>query len=57
MKTYTIQAKLDLLVGITIKANSLEDALEQSKKLIETDFVTISEDFIDGSLEVTGIYN
>lgn len=53
---YTVQAKLDLFVSIEVRAQSLADALEQSKTLKETDFVEIGGEFIDGSMEVTGVY-
>ena len=57
-KRYTVQAKLDLFVSTEILAESLEDAVQQSKKLTEHDFVTIPQgDYIDGSMEVTGVYN
>lgn len=57
-KRYTVQAKLDLFVSTEILADSLEAAVQQSKSLTEHDFVTISEgDYIDGNMEVTGVYN
>ena len=55
-KTYVVQADLKLTVGIEVKAKTLEEALVEARTLKETDFVDILGDYIDGSMEVTGIY-
>jgi hypothetical protein len=54
--SYTIQAKLDLLAGLTISADSLEDALEKANKLKEEDFVEFADEYVDGSMKLTGIF-
>ena len=56
-KDYTVQAKLDLVVSINISARSLEEALEKSKQLKVQDFVDILGDYIDGEMEITGMYS
>ena len=54
--TYTIQAKLNLEVGIEVKAASLEAAVETAKTLKEEDFVTILGDYMDGDVQITGAW-
>jgi len=56
LKTFTIQADLTLQVGLSIKAESLEDAVQQSKELKELDFVTIKDEFQDGSMKIRGVW-
>lgn len=55
-RSYQIQAKLDLLVAIEVSAKSLEEALQKSSNLKETDFVEINGDYIDGNYRITGVY-
>ena len=56
LKDYNVQAKLDILVAITVKAESLDKALEEAKLLKTKDFVIIRGDWIDGEHTLTGIY-
>ena len=56
VKSFIITARLNIECDTEIKAESFEDAVEQAKDLIETHFVTIHGDFIDGNTHVTGIY-
>ena len=42
-KTYTIQARLDLLVTVEVAAESLEEALTKARELKDTDFVEFME--------------
>jgi len=56
MKTFNVSAKLDLFVTAEVKAETLEEALEQARKMKEQDFITINGEFLDGSMEITGIY-
>ena len=57
LKDFTIQSEMRLQVDLKIKAKSLEDALEQSRKLKETDFVKIPNgNFIDGELVIMGVW-
>lgn len=56
LKTYHVMAELDLQVGIDIKATSMEDALQQARKLDEQSFVTIEGEYLDGHWSLYGIY-
>lgn len=56
LKTFNVMAKLKLECGIDIKAASLEDAVEQARKLKATDFVEVIGDFNDSSIEVFGVF-
>jgi hypothetical protein len=55
LKQFDVTARLKLMVQITIKAESLADALEQSKTLREQKFVSFEGEYIDGSLVITGV--
>lgn len=55
-KTFHVNGRLALEVCIPIIAESLENAIEKSKSLKETDFVDILGDFNDGEMRVTGIF-
>ena len=55
LKTFDVTGRLELLVQVTIKADSLEDALAESKFLKAQDFVSFKGDFVDGSLAITGV--
>jgi len=52
LKTYEVTGRLVLVVSISIKADSFADAVEQSKELLEGDFVAFKGDFIEGSLAI-----
>ena len=56
LRTFTINATITIQCGHSIKAASLEDAIGQSRDLKETDFIEVFEDFNDGSLNVTGVF-
>jgi hypothetical protein len=55
-KGYQVLAKLEVSIGIEIQATSLEEAVQKSASLKENDFITIEGDYLDGSLEITGVY-
>ena len=55
LKKFDVTARLLLLVGITIKAESFEDALEQAKTLREQDFVKFKGEFADGSIAIQNV--
>ena len=55
LKKFDVTARLLLLVGITIKAESFEDALEQAKTLREQDFVKLKGEFADGSIAIQNV--
>jgi hypothetical protein len=52
VQTYQVTARLVVLASIDVKAESFEDALEQSKTLRETDFVKFKGEFLDGSMKI-----
>jgi hypothetical protein len=56
LKQFTVSAKLDLLVSVEVTARSLDEALEKSKSLKVQDFVDVDGDYLDGEMEITGIY-
>ena len=56
LKTFMVYATVTIQCGHSIKAESLEDAIMQSRGLKETDFVDVFEDYNDGSLDVTGVF-
>ena len=54
---YNVMAEMTVTVGIIIDADSLEDAVQKSKDLKETDFITIEGEYIDGTnFHLTGVY-
>ena len=55
LKKFDVTARMVLMVQHTIKAESFEDALLQSKSMTEIDFVDFKGDFIDGSIAITGV--
>jgi hypothetical protein len=55
LSSYSVYAKLTLEVSVSIKAESLADAVVQARELKELDFVDVLGEFCDGSLKVTGV--
>ena len=55
LKQYDVTARMILLVQHTIKAESLVDALEQSRGMNEQDFVKFKGEYVDGSIKITGV--
>lgn len=53
---YAVQASLNLIVLIEIEASSLKEATEKSASLKEENFVTIEGEYVDGSIEITGVF-
>ena len=56
LKSFTIYADITINCGIDIKAESIEDAIEKSRKLDVTDFVEIFGDYNDGSITIQGVF-
>ena len=56
LRSFTVMAKVEIDCNISIRAESLEDAVDKSAKLTETDFVEIHGDYIDGKLKISGCY-
>lgn len=57
LEEFIITANLKLQVDITIRAESLEDAVQRSKELKVHDFVSIKGEYNDGVLKITGAYS
>ena len=56
MRNYLIDSTIKVVTNIEIKAESLQDALDQSKELKMQDFITVKGDWIDGNIvAITGI--
>ena len=56
LKAFQVYAKCIREVGITIRAESLADAVAKSDELEDKDFVTVKEEYLDGSTKVTGVF-
>lgn len=52
---YNIMARIVVISELTVSAKNFEEALEKSKSLREKDYITIDEEYNDGSFEVVGI--
>lgn len=55
LKRFDVVARMVLLASITIEAESLEDAVQQSKELKEVDFVKFKDLFMDGSITIGSV--
>lgn len=55
LKRFDVTARMVLLASITIEAESLEDAVQQSKELKEVDFVKFKDQFVDGSITIGSV--
>ncbi len=55
-QTFYVNGRLALEVCIPIVASSLEDAIQQSQDLKETDFVEILGVFNDGEMKISGVF-
>jgi hypothetical protein len=54
-KEYQIVARVVVLAGITVTAESFEAAVEKSKRLSIADFISINEDLMEGSIRIVSI--
>jgi hypothetical protein len=55
-KTFMIQGKLELIIGVEITAETLQEALNLSKDFSEKHFVDMNGEYQDGSCHITGVY-
>lgn len=55
LKKFDVTARILLMVQSTIKAESFEDALVQSREMQEKDFVDFKGEFLDGTVVITGV--
>jgi len=56
LNEYTVMIKIELDTDITIRAASLEDAIEQSKSIDLRDVVKFDGGYNDGNIEITGVF-
>lgn len=56
LKSFSITAKINIESDITISALDLEDALKKSKELDIEDFIEFKGEWIDGDIEINGIF-
>lgn len=54
-QTYSVWAKCYRDVTVEILAKSLEEAVEKSKELEDSDFVRVLGEYNDGSTEIYGV--
>jgi hypothetical protein len=52
LQTFNVTGRIIVLAGISIKAESYEDALAQSKDLCVTDFIKVKDEHVDSSLTI-----
>jgi hypothetical protein len=55
-KEYLVQARLQILVTVPVRCQTLQAALDYSKTLKDTDFVKVLGEYIDGVCEISGVY-
>jgi hypothetical protein len=55
-KSFTINAKGEFWAGITITADSLEDALAQARNLKVGDFIEFVDEHCDSSCTISGVH-
>jgi hypothetical protein len=56
LRDFTVYAWVQVLTDVTVRAASLEEAAQQANELDVTDFVTLSGDYVDGSMAVEAVY-
>ena len=57
LETYIVSCEIEISTDIEIKADSLQDALDQSKDLKIHDFIKIYGNYNDGKIkEITGVF-
>lgn len=53
---FYVEGRMSVCVGIEISAKSLEEALEKTKSMKITDFITIDGDHNDSNFRVSGVF-
>lgn len=57
MRTFNVTGELKLSVAVDVRADSLEGAVVEARKLQVSDFVKFEGEFIDGELErISSVY-
>ncbi|HKZ41351.1 MAG TPA: hypothetical protein VJ044_10345 [Candidatus Hodarchaeales archaeon] len=55
-KTFTVQFDLKLVTTLDLRADSLEEAIAKAREYGVKDLVEFESDYIDGEVEVTGVF-
>jgi hypothetical protein len=55
-KTYYVEGRIGLCVGVEVYAKSLEEAVEKAKTLELGDFVDILGEHNDSNFEISGVF-
>jgi hypothetical protein len=55
-KKYLAMAKISVDVTTEIEASNLTEAAQKAVSLKEDDFITIDGEYLDGGIEITGVY-
>jgi len=55
-KEFVVMARVMIECDLTIKAESLEDAIAKARTLKELDFIDIKGEFMEGELHVKGVF-
>ena len=55
-KTFTVQFDLKLVTTLDLRADSLEEAITKAREYSVKDLVEFDSDYIDGEVEVTGVF-
>jgi len=55
LKSYGVWAECRRQVILTVKAKTLEEAVEKSKEFEDEDFVTVNGEYTDGETRIIGV--
>ena len=55
-KTFTVHFDLKLVTTLDLRADSLEEAIAKAREYGVKDLVEFESDYIDGEVEVTGVF-
>jgi hypothetical protein len=55
-KKYLAMARISVDVTTEIEASNLTEAAQKAVSLKEDDFITIDGEYLDGCIEITGVY-
>lgn len=56
-REYQVQARIALLVSVSVSADSLEEATQKARGMDSTAFVDVLGECIDVETRITGIYD
>ncbi len=55
-KRYIVYSKLIINAGVEVTARGLEEAVAKAREMNEEDFIDFKGEYIDGSMDITGVY-